>query len=50
MTIKNKFLRNTLKVISFIPVLLWVLIGALLYYLGNWMHQAGNWITQGKLE
>ena len=50
MKIKNKFLRKTLKILFFMPVLLWVTIGYVLYYLGDWIHNAGDWITEGKLN
>ena len=50
MKIKNKFLRKILKILFFIPVLLWVTIGCVLYYLGDCTHNAGVWMTKGKLN
>ena len=50
MYIKNKTLRNVLKVILAIPVFLWVCISMGLFYLGSGIRWVGNWMSDFKLD
>ena len=50
MKIKNNFLRKTLKVIFFIPVLLYVVIGMSFVYMGNLFLKIGNYMTSNKFD
>lgn len=50
MKIKNKPLRYTVGAILFIPVMLWIILGAGLFYLGSGIRNLGNWMTDFKLD
>ena len=50
MKIKNKPLRYTVGAILFIPVMLWVMLGAGLFYLGSGIRYLGNWMTNFKMD